>query len=180
MAKTFLENLIEKLEKAKLQLLILQLRLRVIFLQQKLTIPNLPMPKILVIHHGGGSWGFDQVNNHHRNKWGFKSSLGFYLGYQKWIEYTGQLYIARRDNEEGAHLAVEGKPHWWNRNSVGLCLQGNLEIKKPTEWQLMTLKDELDSYVARGFEIEYHGNIEPTACPGKYLVEWLKQNKYIK
>ncbi len=176
MTKTFLEKLIEK---AKLKLLILRLQLRVIFLRQKLTIPNLPEPKIVVVHHGGGNWGFNKINKSHRFKWGFKSSLGYYIGYHKFIEFTGKLYIARRDNEEGAHCVDPANPGYWNKNSVGLGVQGNTDLQNSPEWLLITLKSELDSYVARGFEIKYHGQIVPTTCPGRYLKEWLKDNRYI-
>lgn len=176
MNKTFLENLIEKLT---LKLLILQLQLRVMFLRQKLTIPNLPQPKYVVVHHGGGLLDFAGVNRYHKSKWGFLSSLGFYIGYHKFIEFNGQLYIARRDNEEGAHTVDPARPGYWNKNSVSIGVQGNTNNEKPREWQLITLKEELDEYVARGFKVKYHGQIVPTACPGRYLKEWLRDNKYI-
>ena len=115
MNKTFLENL---LEKAKLQLLILQLQLRVMFLKQKLTIPNLPEPKIVMVHHGAGNLDFEGVNRYHKGKWGFKSSLGFYIGYPKFIEFNGKLYIGRRDNEEGAHCVDIARPGYWNNKSL--------------------------------------------------------------
>lgn len=172
----FIEMLLKKLE---LQLLVLKLKLEILLLRKKRTIPNLPQPKYVNIHHGGGDWTFEQVNNHHKNLWGFKSSLGYYIGYQKWIRYGGEVVIARRDNEEGAHTVDPAKPGYWNKNSVGICLRGNTELEKPTEWQLRALKNELDSYVARGFKVKYHGQIVPTACPGRYLKEWLKDNKYI-
>lgn len=172
-------TILQQLEKLLLQLQVLYLELQVKVAKKKLTIPNLPTPKILMLHNGGGDWNFNQVNKHHSNLWGFTSSLGFEIGYHKWIAFSGQLYIARRDNEEGAHTVDPNNPGWWNKNSVGLCLQGNLDVNNPTGWQLMTLKRELDSYIARGFEIKYHGQIVSTACPGKLLLVWLRENKYI-
>ncbi len=179
-----LEKLIKKL---MLQLLILKLQLKVKLLREKLTIPNLPQPKYVVVHHGGGNWDFETINRNHR--WwklrngavveGKKSSLGYWAGYHKFIEFNGQLYIARRDNEEGAHTVDPAKPGWWNKNSVGIGVQGNTNNEKPREWQSMTLKEELDEYVAKGFKVKYHGQIVPTACPGRYLKEWLKDNGYI-
>jgi len=185
MTKLFLEQLLEKL---KLQLLVLRLQLQVKFLRQKLTIPNLPQPKIVIVHHGGGDWDFKTINRNHR--WwkqrngsvieGKKSSLGYWAGYHKFIEFTGKLYIARRDNEEGAHCVDPARPGYWNKNAVGLGVQGNTDLQKSPDWLLMTLKDELDEYVAKGFKVKYHGQIVPTACPGKYLKEWLKDNGYIR
>lgn len=177
MTKSFLENLIEKL---RLQILILQLQIKVKILKKKLTIPNLPQPKYVVIHHSGGDWSFEKVNYHHKNKWGFKSSLGCYLGYHKWIDYAGNVITARRDNEEGAHCVDPARPGYWNKNSVGICVRGNTDIKKPPEWQLRALRNELDSYIARGFKVKYHGQIVPNVCPGKHLRVWLSENGYLK
>ncbi len=176
MTKSFIENLIEKLV---LQLLILKLKLEVLLLRKKLTIPNLPQPRYVVVHHSAGDWSFEKVNYHHKNKWGFKSSLGMYIGYHKWIDYGGNVITARRDNEEGAHTVDPAKPGWWNKNSVGICIRGNADTTKPTDWQFRSLKDELDSYVARGVKVKFHGQIVPNVCPGRYLKEWLKDNGYI-
>lgn len=170
MSKNILQLLITRL---LLQIQIYQIQLAILLFKKKLTVPNLPKPKYVIPHHGGGSWSFHQVNNHHKNKWGFKSSLGFYIGYHKWIAYDGRLYIARRDNERGAHAVERGRPHWWNKNSVGICLQGNFEKERPTDAQLKTLKKELDSY---DVPIKQHKEIYPTLCPGKYLSEWLFKN----
>ncbi len=161
------------IQRALLEIQILQIRLVIFLLKQKRTIPNLPKPKYIVLHHGGGDWSFYQVNNHHKNKWGFKSSLGYYIGYHKWISYNGKLFIARRDNEEGAHTVEKGRPHYWNRNSVGICLQGNMEEEQPTESQLNTLKKELDNY---NIPIKQHKEIFATLCPGKNLSKWLSEN----
>ena len=173
MNQEILKKLIEII---RLQILILQIQLRIKLLKEKLTVPNLPQPRYVILHHGAGNWGFEQVNRHHTNKWGFISSLGFGMGYQKWISYIGQLYIARRDNEEGAHTVDIRRPHYWNRNSVGICLQGDFGREKPTETQLKTLKKLLDSYKQRGFILKMHHEIIPTLCPGKYLKEWFIKN----
>ena len=141
-------------------------------MKKKLTIPNLPKPQYIVIHHGGGDWGFSQVDESHRQKWGFKSSLGYYIGYHKFIGYDGRLYIARQDNEQGAHTVEVNRPGFWNKNSVGICLQGNLEVEEPTESQLQTLKRELDKY---DIPIKMHKEIVPTLCPGKNLEKWIRE-----
>lgn len=163
------------IQKIRLQILILQIQLQIKLLGQKRTVPNLPKPKAIIIHHGGGNWGFWQVNGHHKNLWGFKSSLGYYIGYHKWIAYNGKLYLARRDNEKGAHLADPKRPYYWNKSSIGICLQGNFEIEQPTESQLITLKRELDKY---DVSIKMHRDIEATLCPGNNLAEWV--NEYRK
>ena len=161
----------EFIKKLQLQLQILQLQLRVLLLKQKLTIPNLSNPQYIVIHHGAGNWSFNQVNESHKNKWGFKSSLGYYIGYQYFIEYSGKVYQGRVDNEEGAHTIG------YNKNSIGICLQGNMEIEKPTEFQLKYLKELVNKK-----QLEYgiinkntigHREVANTLCPGWNLWEEL-------
>lgn len=160
------------IQKILLKLQILKIQLAIKLLKQKRTVPNLPQPKYIVVHHGGGNWSFHQVNAHHKKKWGFKSSLGFYLGYQRWISYDGKLFIARRDNEEGAHTVERGKPHYWNRNSIGICLQGNGCKEDFTKTQLSTLTRELNKY---DIPIMAHRDISPTLCPSDRLCKWLQE-----
>ena len=38
-------------------------------------MPNLNDPRYIIIHHGAGQLNFEQVNEYHKGKWGFKSSL---------------------------------------------------------------------------------------------------------
>lgn len=167
-------NLKLLIQKIQLQIQIYQIQLAILLFKKKLTVPNLPKPKYIVVHHSAGSWSFYQVNNHHKQKWGFKSSLGFYIGYNKWIAYNGKLYTARRDNEEGAHTVEKGRPGYWNKNSVGICLQGNMEIEQPTISQLITLKEEFDKY---NIPIKQHYEISATLCPGQYLKNWVEKYK---
>ena len=150
---------------------------------KKKTIAGLPKPKAIVVHHGAGDWDFEQVNREHRKRWGFKSSLGYYAGYHYFIAFDGKLTQARKDTEEAAHTAEAGRPHYWNRNSIGICLQGNTEIKEPTSEQLRTLRGLLDAktylYGIPTSEIYGHKNISPTLCPGKHLYKWLTDYKKV-
>jgi len=74
MSINFLKLLIEWFS---LKILILKTQLQIKLFKEKLTVPNLPGPKHIVGHHPAGDWTLEQVNNHHKNKWGFKSSLGY-------------------------------------------------------------------------------------------------------
>ena len=165
----------EIIQKILLQIRIIQLQLAILILHKKLTVPNLPDPEYVVVHHAASVANFWQVNEYHRTLWGFKSSLGYYIGYHKFIDYEGRLYIGRVDNEEAAHCAVADKPHFWNTHSVGICLQGNFENEQPTEAQLKTLKSELDTYKAQGRIIKTHQEIKATLCPGKNLQKWVDE-----
>ena len=162
------------IEKIKLQLKILQLQLRIMLLKEKLTVPNLNDPRYIIIHHGAGQLNFEQVNEYHKGKWGFISSLGFGIGYQYFISYSGRVYRGRMDNEEAA--ATIG----FNKCSINCCLQGNFETEQPTDLQLKSLKELIDKkkteYKISNENIKGHRNFSNTSCPGKNLYSWLIKN----
>ena len=70
-------------------------------------------PEYIIVHHAGGSdanplqdssnFSFLQCENLHKERFNMKSSLGFWTGYQYFIEKNGKVYRARADDEEGAH-----------------------------------------------------------------------------
>ena len=74
---------------------------------------------MIIIHHGGGWLDFKSVNAYHKSKWGFRSSLGYYIGYQYFINRDGRVHQGRADNEEGAHTRR------YNKRTIGICLMGN-------------------------------------------------------
>ena len=164
------------IEQIKLQIKILQIQLAILLFNEKRTIPNLPKPKYIMIHHSAGNETFEQVNQYHKSRWGFRSSLGFFCGYHKFIDYTGKLYVARLDNEIGAHCVDPNNPGFWNKNSVGICLRGNFQTEEPTEGQLKTLKMELDKY---DVPVKMHYEVISTACPGKHLIKWVKEYRFL-
>ncbi len=168
-----LEKLIQLIQ---LKIKILQIQLQIKLFKQKKTIPNLPKSRFLIIHHGAGDWSFDKVNKSHTNKWGFISSLGYGIGYQYFIEYGGKVYQGRRDNEKGAHT-VGNTPGYYNSNSIGICLQGNMEVERPTEWQIGALRELIErkrkEYEIPNKRIIGHREVSATLCPGKNLYKWL-------
>lgn len=91
-------------------------------------------PKYLIIHHEFGSNGFDGVNAYHRQLWNFKSSLGWHIGYHYYISKSGKIHQGRADTDEGAHCLGR------NFDSLGICLEGNLDSTRPTDFQLASLK----------------------------------------
>lgn len=110
-------------------------------------------PQYLIVHHTGGTDAdpradtsnqkFEVVDDWHRQKWNFKSSLGHYIGYQYFIDKTGKVTQGRADTEEGAHTI--GK----NNSSIGICLAGNFDVTKPTQAQIDALKALLKEKMAQ-------------------------------
>ena len=168
-----------KLENLIKQLKIIVLQLQVLLTHAKLTIPNLPGPKEIVVHYGAGNLTFEQVNIYHRRKWGFKSSLGFYIGYTVFIDFDGIVHKGRADNERGAHCVEKGRPNYWNDNALGPCLQG--DGTNHTEAQLKSLKKYLDrkriKYGIPYSKVHGHRDIKSTACPSDKVYNWLQDYK---
>lgn len=166
-------------EHLKLLIQIILIKLQILLLRKKLTAPTLKKPKHIVIHHSGGNWNFSQVDNHHRRKWGFVSFLGFGCGYQYFIEYSGEIYQARRDNERSAHTVEVGRPGYWNNNSIGICLQGNfmtrtITLKQANSLRALLRKLEIKYKIPRT-EIYGHREISDTNCPGDTLFKLIKE-----
>ena len=163
-----MEDLIKKL---KLQIQIATIQLQILLLKKKLTVPNLPKPTKIILHHGGGELSFFGVNQYHKGLWGFKSSLGYYIGYQYFIERSGEVFQGRADNEEGAH--TKG----FNKGTIGICLMGNGQEEDFTPEQYISLKELVDRKM-----VEYgltkknlcgHNNFCNTICPSTYLNNWI-------
>ena len=167
-----MKKLLEKLKN-------LLLALQVLLLKKKITIPNLANPKAVVVHYDGAGNSFASVNEWHRQKWGFKSSLGFFCGYHYYIEFDGTIIQARADNEEGAHCVDSRRPGFWNKNSIGVCLQGNntkftARQEKSLRWLLNNRKIE---YEMDSSEIYCHKDIKSTVCPGSRIAKYVRDYK---
>lgn len=97
-------------------------------------------------HHIGGLEGkpnyhtqnftAEQVEQGHKERWNFISSLGRYGGYNFFIEVSGKLTQFRAIGEE---TAAQVK---YNLNSVSICLAGNFTpgVELPTPEQVKTLQ----------------------------------------
>ena len=158
------------MEKFLEQLKIKLLELQILLFNSKLTVPKYTPDKI-IIHHGAGKLNFDEVNNYHKQKWGFKSYLGYYIGYQYFIERDGKIYQGRDDGEEGAHTIGQ------NKTSIGICLQGNGEEYNFTDFKYSSLKnlvkEKCQQYNIDKEEIYGHRDFSSTACPSNRLYYYL-------
>jgi len=124
-------------------------------------------PNYIIIHHEGASNGFYVVNSYHKQRWNFKSSLGFYIGYQYYIDTSGKVLQGRADTEEGAH--TKGM----NSGTIGICLQGNFNVQKPSFAQMTALKAlvkrKMNEYAIPFNNIGGHRQFRDTSCPGLNL-----------
>ncbi len=116
--------------------------------------------KYIAMHHSGGlaadkyastqhlTWA--NINEAHRQRWNFKSSLGYYGGYNFFVELDGSWKQFRAIGEETA--AQLG----YNFDTISICTAGNF-IKKngvpvniPTDAQKATVFDLLSRIASGG------------------------------
>jgi N-acetylmuramoyl-L-alanine amidase len=150
-------------------------------------------PTLICIHHSAVSHDknadqFVANNNYHKAKWNFKSSLGFYLGYNYEIAKNGKITQARRDGEPTAAAyqswALYGVVPRWTGNmndgrAIHICLDGNFDIEKPAPEQIYALRDLLKRltklYSIPKGNIYFHRNFASKTCPGKALdLNWIR------
>lgn len=142
------------------------------------------MIKYLVIHHTGGTdanpkqdssgYTVTQCNNDHKIRFNMKSSLGWYVGYQYFIDKKGVVTQCRLDTEEGAHTV--GK----NKSSIGICLAGNFDVTYPTKEQVISLTKLLTTKVKEYnilvTNVVPHRTFAKKTCYGKLLAnDWAQK-----
>ena len=135
------------------------------------------IPNTIVIHHSASSSSTtpEEIDRWHKMRGFSRSNLGYYIGYHRLIFKNGNVLKTRNDNEIGCHVIP-------NNGKLGVCLIGNFENEKPTAAQLVSLAIVIDEWKI-GFNILIdniwgHDHFKATACPGKYLTDWI--NKYKK
>jgi N-acetylmuramoyl-L-alanine amidase len=99
------------------------------------------LPEHIIVHHSITPRDQDPkraeqgINNTHKVRFNFRSSLGWYVGYQYIIYGNGEIRQYRKDTEAGAHT----KEQLMNFKSIGVCLTGNFDIELPSAAQINTL-----------------------------------------
>ncbi|MCX6795795.1 MAG: peptidoglycan recognition family protein [Candidatus Falkowbacteria bacterium] len=130
-------------------------------------------PRFIMIHHSAVSYmanadQFEANNNYHKAQWNFKSSMGFYLGYNYEIAKSGFIKQARQEGEQTAACYQENMN---NGQCIHVCLDGNFDIEKPAPEQIYALRDLLrglvKKYGIKKDNIVFHSAYAQKSCPGK-------------
>lgn len=115
-------------------------------------------PKILVFHHAAiKNITAEGIHELHKKK-GWEG-----IGYHYFISKDGTIYEGRPERTEGAHTI--GK----NKESIGICIEGNLEESEITLNQIISLEN-LSVYLCLKYDIKdllQHKDLSNTLCPGK-------------
>lgn len=125
-----------------------------------------------MIHHSAVSYDknsdqFKANDAYHKAQWNFKSSLGFYLGYNYEISAKGLVRQARKDGETTAAAYQKGMN---DGRCIHICIDGNFDIEKPTPAQIYALRD-LIKKLAKAYSIPptgivFHRDYAQKTCPG--------------
>jgi N-acetylmuramoyl-L-alanine amidase len=121
----------------------------------------------IIIHHTGVDTSLEKLRASVQRR-GYSD-----IPYHYVIDTDGTLHATRPITRMGAHC----KGH--NADSIGIALMGNLDRVPPTEAQVATLT-RLIADLRRKFPVPVlgHGDLRPTACPGRYLRPVLDAIRY--
>ena len=143
-------------------------------------IPRSKVLEYIVIHHTASTAKetVEQIHNFHINNNGWAG-----IGYHFYIRKDGTVYKGRDEKYAGAHCVD------YNSISLGICLEDNFEIEKPTDSQLKSLSELLQHLKQKygNVQVVGHRDLNATACPGKNLYSKLgsvianaKKDEYVK
>ena len=125
-------------------------------------IPRSKVLEYIVIHHTASTAKetVEQIHNFHINNNGWAG-----IGYHFYIRKDGTVYKGRDEKYAGAHCVD------YNSISLGICLEDNFEIEKPTDSQLKSLSELLQHLKQKygNVQVVGHRDLNATACPGKNL-----------
>lgn len=111
----------------------------------------------IILHHRAGDGDVDSIDRLHKsNGWSC-------IGYHFYVTKDGKVYRGRPIESVGAHTSNH------NKNSIGICFEGNFETDEMPEEQIKAGQDlikEIQKQYGK-LEIKKHNDYSSTACPGK-------------
>ncbi len=134
----------------------------------------------IVVHHSATPTGsLRDIDNWHRGQGWDACGYHFVIG-NGTHSGDGDIEVGPRWREQstGAHTRLYGREsspegNYYNEHGIGIVLVGNLDQTRPTARQMAALA-RLVSFLAercrvKTENIRVHGELKPTACPGKYF-----------
>ena len=125
-------------------------------------------PTQIIYHHSASdSKSPESIHEYHKSK-GWSG-----IGYHYYIRKDGTIYRGRPEGAEGAHTKGQ------NKNSIGICVEGNFEEEEISDKQVKSLY-KLSMYVTLKYDIYKiigHGDVGETLCPGEHFpLEFMKKS----
>lgn len=110
--------------------------------------------KKIIIHHSGNHNTKELIYFLHVDKYKWEN-----IGYHFLITKKGKIEKGRNITQEGAHCLGQ------NKDSIGICLLGNLDYEQPSKEQLITLNKLIKELNIK--DIKLHRDYCDKTCPGK-------------
>jgi N-acetyl-anhydromuramyl-L-alanine amidase AmpD len=114
------------------------------------------------------------VDRYHKEKWMMPSSLGWYVGYNYFVDVDGTVTNTRAVGEEtianiGHNCDVVGRC-----DTISICLAGDFNLEMPLDAQISSLRGLIAQLRLRYPNIGYttHRAIQPSrTCPGNLYTD---------
>lgn len=134
--------------------------------------------KYLAIHHTAvknkNNSQLLAVDRFHKQKWNMKSSLGYYVGYNDFIDLNAVLAHTRAYSEETMAVVGHNCDIEATCDTISVCLAGDFNQELPNDKQIIALK----IYIAKiktdypNIEITFHRNLQDgRTCPGALFTQ---------
>ena len=129
--------------------------------------------KNIILHHSATTFGNAAIfHRYHLQERHMENGLAYHfvIGNGK-DSRNGQVEVGGRWTKQlaGGHV----KSYAYNENSIGICLVGNFQLKKPSSLQLSSARQLItylrEHVLQREVRFMVHRELEQTLCPGKYF-----------
>jgi len=131
-----------------------------------------PIVNSIAIHHTEVSRSearsqLQAVNRYHKEKWNSKSSLGYYVGYNFFVDVNGVVTHAREVGTET--IAQTGHNCTGGSCAISVCLAGDFNRELPSDAQIESTKELLEFLLTAYPNVPVVGHRDLQAdrtCPG--------------
>lgn len=129
--------------------------------------------KHIILHHSATPYGnASSFDRYHRQERKMENGLAYHFVIGNGTNSrNGEVEVGVRWKGQiaGGHVATES----YNQNSIGICLVGNFEVKKPSTLQVQAARQLItylrDHLLQQEVKFLVHKEIEKTLCPGRYF-----------
>ena len=129
--------------------------------------------KNIILHHSATPYGNAAIfHRYHLQERHMENGLAYHFVIGNGSNSrNGQVEVGVRWRKQlaGGHVASQA----YNETSIGICLVGNFQVKRPSSFQLESARQLVtylrDYSLKKDIRFLVHKEIEKTLCPGKYF-----------
>lgn len=126
----------------------------------------------IALHHtavAGSGKQIHGVNNYHKEKWGMKSTLGWYVAYNYFCEKDGTVIQTRSNDEETIANRGHNCDTQSRCNTISFCMAGDFNKETPTPAQTKAFRGFVHNMqqLHEGIKVVGHRDLQTNrTCPG--------------